>query len=53
MDTSPRGSSAAAVRAYHTWTSEEEDSLRLGVAKHGLGSWEIIRKDSEFAMLER
>ncbi len=39
-------------RAYNCWTTEEEDSLRNGVTKHGLGSWEIIRRDPEFLMLE-
>ena len=38
------------VRAYHSWTSEEEDALRRGVEKHGLGSWEVIRKDEEFGL---
>ena len=38
------------VRAYHSWTSEEEEALRKGVEKHGLGSWEVIRKDPEFGL---
>ncbi len=44
---SPKGS-----RSYCTWSTEEEESLRLGVVKHGLGSWEIIRRDPEFPLLE-
>jgi hypothetical protein len=30
---------------------QEEAALRAGVAKHGLGAWEIIRKDLAFAVL--
>lgn len=43
---------AANTRAYNCWTHEEEEQLRLGVEKHGLGSWEIIRRDTEFGLLE-
>lgn len=31
------------------WTSEEEDALLAGVAKHGAGKWKNILKDQEFA----
>ncbi|KAJ7946590.1 Telomere repeat-binding factor like [Quillaja saponaria] len=31
------------------WTSEEEDALLSGVAKHGPGKWKNILKDPEFA----
>ncbi|KAF5180405.1 Telomere repeat-binding factor [Thalictrum thalictroides] len=31
------------------WTSEEEDALRAGVAKHGTGKWKNIQKDPEFS----
>ncbi|PSR96183.1 Telomere repeat-binding factor like [Actinidia chinensis var. chinensis] len=31
------------------WTSEEEDALRAGVAKHGTGKWKNILRDPEFA----
>ncbi|CAL5437987.1 unnamed protein product [Camellia sinensis] len=30
------------------WTSEEEEALRAGVAKHGTGKWKNIQKDPEF-----
>ncbi|KAG1667355.1 hypothetical protein FOA52_001415 [Chlamydomonas sp. UWO 241] len=41
------------TRGYNCWTTEEEEQLRAGVGKHGLGSWEIIRRDSEFHLLEK
>lgn len=40
------------TRGYHVWNQAEEDALRAGVKKHGLGAWEIIRKDPEFSVLE-
>ena len=39
-------------RGYNVWTAEECDALRRGVEKLGLGSWENIRRDPEFAILE-
>lgn len=30
------------------WTSEEEEALRAGVAKHGPGKWKNIQRDPEF-----
>lgn len=30
------------------WTSDEEEALRAGVAKHGAGKWKLIQKDPEF-----
>ncbi|KAF2297565.1 hypothetical protein GH714_038719 [Hevea brasiliensis] len=30
------------------WTSEEEEALRAGVAKHGTGKWKNIQQDPEF-----
>lgn len=30
------------------WTSEEEEALRAGVAKHGTGKWKNIQRDPEF-----
>ncbi|KAL5728711.1 hypothetical protein ACHQM5_001761 [Ranunculus cassubicifolius] len=30
------------------WSSEEEEALRAGVAKHGTGKWKNIQKDPEF-----
>ncbi|KAK6125052.1 hypothetical protein DH2020_041230 [Rehmannia glutinosa] len=31
------------------WTVEEEEALKAGVAKHGIGKWKNILVDSEFA----
>ncbi|GFQ04747.1 telomere repeat-binding factor 4 [Phtheirospermum japonicum] len=31
------------------WTEEEEEALKVGVAKHGAGKWKIILVDSELA----
>lgn len=31
------------------WTSEEEEALLAGIAKHGPGKWKNILKDPEFA----
>jgi len=39
------------VRCYRVWTPEEEEALRQGVQKHGIGSWEIIRQDTSFSNL--
>ena len=36
------------MREYRVWQKEEENALRLGVAKHGAGNWEIIRTDPQF-----
>ncbi|KAL3825314.1 hypothetical protein ACJIZ3_021343 [Penstemon smallii] len=33
------------------WTSEEEEALRAGVAKHGVGKWKNIQKDPQFNRL--
>ncbi|XP_042060377.1 telomere repeat-binding factor 4-like [Salvia splendens] len=30
------------------WTSEEEEALRAGIAKHGAGKWKNIQRDPEF-----
>ncbi|GMN53077.1 hypothetical protein TIFTF001_022220 [Ficus carica] len=30
------------------WTSEEEEALKAGVAKHGTGKWKDIQRDPEF-----
>ncbi|XP_016480326.2 single myb histone 1 isoform X2 [Nicotiana tabacum] len=35
------------------WTSEEEASLKAGVAKYGVGKWSTILKDPEFATVLR
>jgi hypothetical protein len=40
------------TRSYNVWSVEEEEALRQGVKKHGLGAWEIIRRDKAFAVLE-
>lgn len=34
------------------WAHEEEESLRRGVQKHGIGAWERIRHDPEFKILK-
>ncbi|KAK9904272.1 hypothetical protein WJX75_008209 [Coccomyxa subellipsoidea] len=39
------------VRCYRVWTAEEEEALRKGVQKHGIGSWEIIRQDANYRHL--
>uniref|UniRef100_A0A061RLE5 Uncharacterized protein n=1 Tax=Tetraselmis sp. GSL018 TaxID=582737 RepID=A0A061RLE5_9CHLO len=39
-------------RAYVPWTAEEEEALRLGVLRHGVGAWQVILKDPEFAILK-
>ena len=39
------------VRCYRVWTLEEEEALRKGVQKHGIGAWEIIRQDALFKHL--
>ena len=31
------------------WTTEEEEALRAGVEKHGVGKWVDILSDSQFA----
>lgn len=38
-------------REYRVWDAAEEAALRSGVRKHGLGAWERIRTDAEFAVL--
>ncbi len=38
-------------RTYVPWNSEEEEALRLGVMKHGIGAWQIILRDPEFGIL--
>lgn len=40
-----------ASRGYRVWDEEEEQALRAGVKKHGLGAWEVIRTDDEFPIL--
>jgi hypothetical protein len=41
----------AKVRPNPLLGAQEETALRAGVAKHGLGAWEIIRKDPAFSVL--
>jgi hypothetical protein len=38
-------------REYRVWDPAEENALRSGVRKHGLGAWERIRTDPEFHVL--
>ncbi|KAL7133208.1 hypothetical protein ABFS83_12G124900 [Erythranthe nasuta] len=33
------------------WTAEEEEALRAGVAKHGVGKWKLIQRDPVFNQL--
>ena len=40
-----------ATREYRVWDQQEEEALREGVKKHGLGAWERIRTDPEFSLL--
>lgn len=39
------------AREYRIWDQPEEDALRAGVKKHGLGAWERIRTDPDFSAL--
>ncbi|KAJ9521088.1 hypothetical protein QJQ45_022817, partial [Haematococcus lacustris] len=43
---------ARPTRGYNVWSTVEEEALRNGVKKHGLGAWEVIRKDPSFSVLE-
>jgi len=40
----------AGFRGY--WDAHEEELLRRGVQRHGIGSWERIRHDVEFRLLK-
>lgn len=37
-----------AGRVYKQWTSEEENALRSGVMRHGMGAWSAILSDADF-----
>lgn len=39
-------------RAYHVWSENEEQALREGVRRYGVGSWEPIRQDKSFSVLK-
>eukprot|EP00951_Prasinocladus_malaysianus_P032608 scaffold318526_cov49-Prasinocladus_malaysianus.AAC.1 len=39
-------------RAYVPWNAEEEECLRLGVVRHGVGAWQIILRDPDFSLLK-
>lgn len=39
------------TREYRVWGQLEEEALRAGVKKHGLGAWEVIRTDEDFSLL--
>eukprot|EP00951_Prasinocladus_malaysianus_P022831 scaffold192690_cov40-Prasinocladus_malaysianus.AAC.1 len=41
-----------APKKYKAWDKEEMLLLRKGVQKHGVGSWETIRQDPEFKLLQ-
>ena len=43
---------AMSSRAYNVWTEAECEALREGVDRHGLGSWEIIRRDPSLPILQ-
>lgn len=45
-------SGASGRREYRVWEAHEEQALRDGVKKHGLGAWEKIRTDGEFEVLK-
>ena len=30
------------------WTEDEEDALKKGVERHGVGKWRAIQRDTEF-----
>jgi hypothetical protein len=38
-------------REYRVWDAAEENALKAGVKKHGLGAWERIRTDPDFTIL--
>ena len=40
------------VRDYKVWMPEEEEALREGVSRHGLGAWEVIRHDPAYKCLK-
>lgn len=39
-------------RSYHVWSELEEQALREGVRRYGVGSWEPIRQDKSFSILK-
>ena len=42
---------SGSTRGYRVWDQAAEEALKAGVRKHGLGAWEHIRKDPQFAIL--
>lgn len=40
-------------RAYNVWTVEEEEALRAGVKRYGVGAWELIRRDNDFNVVRQ
>ena len=50
---SPRKERSRKRRSNNPWTSEEVSLLKLGVAKHGQGSWAKIHHDNVFTVLSR
>uniref|UniRef100_A0A061RT19 Uncharacterized protein n=1 Tax=Tetraselmis sp. GSL018 TaxID=582737 RepID=A0A061RT19_9CHLO len=40
------------LRSYWVWEPEEEEALRLGVARHGAGSWQAILQDPGCSVLQ-
>jgi len=39
-------------RAYVPWSAQEEESLRRGVQRHGVGAWQVILRDPEYDILK-
>ena len=48
-DGAPRAGGARGVRG--NWQATEEQALKRAVRKHGIGAWEKMRNDPEFAAL--
>lgn len=40
-------------RGYRVWSETEEQALREGVKRYGVGSWETIRQDKSFTVLRQ
>mmetsp|Transcript_30956 Transcript_30956/g.87706 ORF Transcript_30956/g.87706 Transcript_30956/m.87706 type:complete len:498 (-) Transcript_30956:356-1849(-) len=42
-----------AGRVYVSWNAEEEEALRMGVLRHGVGAWQVILRDPDFKILRQ
>ena len=49
MGTTAAAAATTTVRGY--WSENEEGALKRAVRKHGIGAWEKMRNDPEFATL--